>query len=96
MLRLMMALQSAGAGDIPADFDLKKVQPAADASAIVVTAQRRNQRIERAPPPGTEPPLGKAEFRLFGQVKANVHAESQGFANGTTSQRVMVGIKLPF
>jgi len=35
-------------------------------------------------------------MRLFGKVKANVHVESQGMANGTTSQRVMVGTKIPF
>ena len=43
-----------------------------------------------------EAPLGRAETTLFGKVKGNVHVESQGMANGTTSQRVMVGIKLPF
>ncbi|WP_420144627.1 hypothetical protein [Sphingobium sp.] len=97
MLRLMMALQSvsAGAGDIPADFDLKKVKPAPDANAIVVTGRRQSQRVERAPL-NTEPPLGRAEFGLFGQAKGNVHVESRSFGNGTTSQRLMVGVKVPF
>jgi hypothetical protein len=96
MLRLILALQSVGAGDIPPDFDLKKMQPSPDANAIVVTARRSSQRIEREPVGEEEPPLGRAEFGLFGKVKGNVHAESQSFGNGTTSQRVMVGIKLPF
>ncbi|SEQ92487.1 hypothetical protein [Sphingobium sp. YR768] len=96
MLRLILALQSVGAGDIPPDFDLKKMQPSPDANAIVVTARRSSQRIEREPVGKAEPPLGRAEFGLFGKVKGNVHAESQSFGNGTTSQRVMVGIKLPF
>lgn len=95
MLRLIMALQSVGAHDIPADFDLKQVAPAKDTGAIIVTARRQSQRIEPAPV-STEPPLGRAEMGLFGRVKGNVHVESQGFGNGTTSQRVMVGIKLPF
>lgn len=96
MLRLILALQSVGGADIPADFDLQKVKPSPDANAIVVTARRQSQRIDRSQPPDTEPPLGRAEFGLFGQAKGNVHVESQGFGNGTTSQRVMVGVKIPF
>jgi hypothetical protein len=94
MLRLILALQAIGGAEIPPDFDLKKVKPSPDANAIVVTA-RRSQRIEREPI-NTEPPLGRAEIGLFGDVKADLHVESQSFGNGTTSTRVMVGIKLPF
>ncbi|MDI1294960.1 MAG: hypothetical protein PSY12_03615 [bacterium] len=43
-----------------------------------------------------EPPLGRAEMGLFGKVKGNLHVESQTMGNGTTSQRVMVGVKIPF
>lgn len=97
MLRLLMALQSVGGTDIPPDFDLKKVQPAPDPNAIVVTGRRQSQRVDRDMlATSDEPPLGRAETTLFGRVKGNVHVESQGMANGTTSQRVMVGIKLPF
>jgi hypothetical protein len=95
MLRLVLALQSVGATDIPPDFDLKRVKPSPDANAIIVTARRQSQRIEREPI-NTEPPLGRAEMGLFGDVKASLHVESQGFSNGTTSQRVMVGVKIPF
>lgn len=97
ILRLMMALQSigAGAGDIPADFDLKSVKPSPDANAIIVTGRHQSQRVEREAV-STEPPLGRAETGLFGKVKGNLHVESQSFGNGTTSQRVMVGVKVPF
>jgi len=98
MLRLLMILQTVGAvsgNPISSDFDLKDVKTNPEAGSIVVTARKRNQRIEREPV-STEPPLGRAEMRLFGKVKANVHVESQGMANGTTSQRVMVGTKIPF
>ncbi|MEA3390640.1 hypothetical protein [Sphingobium sp. CCH11-B1] len=95
MLRFLLLLQAVGSGDIPADFDLAKVKPSPDSNAIIVTARRPGQRIEREPV-SNEPPLGRAEIRLFGNVKGNVHVESEGFGNGTVSQRVMVGIKLPF
>lgn len=95
MLRLILALQSVVASDIPPDFNLSKVKPSPDPGAIIVTARRQSQRIERAPL-DTEPPLGRAEIGLFGDAKANLHVESQSFGNGTTSQRVMVGIKIPF
>jgi hypothetical protein len=95
MLRFAMLLQVAGAGEIPPDFDLRTVSPSADPNAIVVTGRRPSQRIERTTD-STEPPLGRAEIGLFGQVKGNVRVESQAFGNGTASQRVMVGIKLPF
>lgn len=95
MLRLLFALQSAGGVDaIPSTFDLKN-QPPADVSAIIVTGRRRSQRIEREPL-SAEPPLGRAEMGLFSKVKANVHVESAGMAGGATSQRVMVGVKIPF
>ncbi len=95
MLHLVLALQSVGATDIPPGFDLKTVKPSPDANAIIVTARRQSQRVEREPL-STEPPLGRAEMGLFGDVKANLHVESQSFGNGTTSQRVMVGVKIPF
>ncbi|MBZ9648697.1 hypothetical protein K9B33_14190 [Sphingobium sp. 3R8] len=95
MLRLVLALQSVGATDIPPDFDLKRVKPSPDANAIIVTARKPSQRVDREPL-SIEPPLGRAEIGLFGDVKANLHVESQGFGNGTTSQRVMVGVKIPF
>jgi hypothetical protein len=96
MLRLILASQSVGAAEIPADFDLQKVKPSPDANAIIVTARRQSQRVDRSEPPDTEPPLGRAEMGLFGKVKGNVHVESQSMGNGTTSQRVMVGVKIPF
>lgn len=97
MLRLLLALQTIGPAQIPADFDLKQVQPSSDPNAIVVTARRQSQRVDRdMVATSEEPPLGRAEMPLFGKVKGNLHVESQGMGNGTTSQRVMVGIKLPF
>lgn len=95
MMHFAMLLQVAGAGDIPPDFDLRTVRPSADPTAIVVTGRRPSQRIERTPE-STEPPLGRAEIGLFGKVKGSLHVESEAFGNGTVSQRVMVGIKLPF
>ncbi len=97
MLRLILALQTIGAVDattIPSGFDLKKVKPSEDGS-IVVTGRRQSQRIERAPI-SEEPPLGRAEIGLLGKARANVHLESQGMGGGATSNRVMVGIKMPF
>jgi len=96
MLRLILSLQSAGSAGIPADFDLRKLTPAPAGDAIVVTARRQSQRIETGEPQNMEPPLGRAEIGLFGKVKGNLQVQSQTFGNGTTSQRVMVGIKLPF
>lgn len=97
MLRLILALQSIGATDIPPDFNLRNVKPSADPNAIVVTARKQSQRVDREMlATSDEPPLGRAETGLFGKVKGNLRVESQGMANGTTSQRVMVGIKLPF
>jgi len=95
MLHVVLALQSVGVGNIAPDFDLKKVKPSPDANAIVVTARAQRQRIDRERIQ-SEPPLGRAEIGLFGDTKANLHVESQSFGNGTTSQRVMVGIKIPF
>lgn len=99
MVRLLMALQGAAAAQTPIapiDYDLRRAPSVKETGAIVVTARRRSQRIDPAPPPDTEPPLGRAEMGLFGKVRANVHVASESFGNGTTSQRVMVGIKLPF
>ena len=95
VLHRVLALQSVGAPTIPPDFDLKKVRPAPDANAIIVTGRRQSQRVDREPI-SAEPPLGRAEMGLFADVKANLHVESQSFGNGTTSQRVMVGVKIPF
>ena len=95
MMRFAMLLQVAGAAEIPPDFDLRAVRPSADPNAIVVTGRRPSQRIEPTAE-SAEPPLGRAEIGLFGQVKGNLHVESQTFGNGTVSQRLMVGIKLPF
>ncbi|MDX3899620.1 MAG: hypothetical protein QHC40_03770 [Sphingobium sp.] len=96
MVRLLIALQSAAAVPIaPIDFDLKKAPPP-DNGAIVVTGRRLSQRVEREPEETGEPPLGRAEIGLFGKVRANVHVESQSFPNGSTSPRVMTGIKMPF
>ncbi len=92
MLRLILALQSVDA--IPPDFDLATVKPAAP-ETIVVTARRQSQRIEREPV-SNAPPLGRAEIGLFGNAKADLHVDSQSFGNGTTSKRVMVGVKIPF
>lgn len=96
-----MVLQTVGAvgavasDPVASDFDLKKVEATSEAASIVVTARRRNQRIEREPV-SEEPPLGRAEMGLFGKVKANVHLDSEGMAGGATSQRGMVGVKIPF
>lgn len=98
MLRLLMILQTVGAvsgNPISSDFDLKDVKSTPEAGSIVVTARKRSQRIEREPA-SEEPPLGRAEMRLFGKAKANVHVESADMGNGATSQRVMVGMKIPF
>ncbi len=96
MVRLLIALQSAAVVPIaPIDFDLRKAPPT-DSGAIVVTGRRLSQRVERQPEETGEPPIGRAEIGLFGKVRANVHAESESFSNGSTSQRVMIGIKMPF
>lgn len=93
MVRLFVLLQAVGTP--PSDFDLRNVRPSLDANAIVVTARRSSQRIEREPV-SKEPPLGRAEVPLFGKVKGNVHLDSETLAGGAVSQRVMVGVKLPF
>ena len=93
MMRLILALQTVGATGIPSDFNLKSVKPSAP-DTIVVTGRRRSQRIEPDAITG-EPPLGRAEIAI-GNAKADLQVSSQSFGNGTTSQRVMVGIKIPF
>jgi hypothetical protein len=98
MVRLLMALQSASGATtpiLPIDYDLRKAPAATDKGAIVVTGRRASQRIEREPV-STEPPLGRAEMGLFGKVKGNVHVESQSFGNGSSANRAMVTIKVPF
>jgi hypothetical protein len=95
MLHLILALQSISGPDIPPDFDLRKVNPSPDANAIVVTARRQSQRIEREPA-SDEPPLGRAEIGLFGEAKANLHVENHELGAAGSSQRVMVGVKIPF
>lgn len=95
MLGLILTLQTIGAGEIPADFDLRSVRPAPDPNAIVVTGRRTDQRIER-PPIDTEPPLGRAETGLIGNAKIDLHVESGTLAGGASSQRAMVRIKIPF
>jgi hypothetical protein len=93
MMRWAMLLQVIGTA--PPDFDLRSVRSSADHDAIVVTGRRPIQRIERDPAP-TEPPMGRAEIPLFGKVRGDVRLESGALAGGATSQRVMVGVKLPF
>ena len=92
MRRLAMLVAAAA---FAAPLSAAAIQTAETTEDIVVTARRPSQRIEREPV-SNEPPLGRAEMGLFGKVKGNLHVESEGFGNGTVSQRVMVGIKLPF
>ncbi|WP_066516649.1 hypothetical protein [Sphingobium cloacae] len=97
VFHLILALQGTGSVDAPAippDFDLQHVKASED-SAIIVTGRRTSQRIERAPV-SEEPPLGRAEVGLFGKARADVHVESHSLAGGAISNRVMVGIKMPF
>jgi hypothetical protein len=95
MLRLILALQSVGATGIPPDFDLGKVKPSDDPNAIVVTARKQSQRIERTPI-DTGPPLGRAETDLIGNARIDAHVESGTMAGGASSQRAMVRVKIPF
>ncbi|WP_336968889.1 hypothetical protein [Sphingobium aromaticiconvertens] len=98
MVRLLISLQSAAAAAvpiIPIDYDLRKTAASTDTGGIIVTGRRLSQRVEREPL-STEPPLGRAEIGLFGQVKGNIHVESASFGNGTTSNRAMVTFKVPF
>jgi hypothetical protein len=100
IVRFLMALQSAGALAaspliMPLDFDLRSAPRMKDGD-IVVTARRRNQRIDPLLKEDGVPPIGRAETRLFGKVRAGVDVTSREIAPGLTSVPVMVTFKIPF
>lgn len=99
IVRLLMALQSAGAASsappiIPLDFDLRAAPRMKDGD-IVVTARRKDQRIDPLPE-DDGPPMGRAETGVFGKVRAGVNVESREVAPGLISNRAMATFKIPF
>lgn len=83
------------------DFDLAKLaraKPGCNAGSsggeIVVCAKRRATDIPIKAVP-VEPLLPKAEFKLFGQVRAKVSGE-QGSVGPIPTNRAMVTMSVPF
>jgi hypothetical protein len=89
------------------DFDLARYNPAefdpdggcnrSDPSAIIVCARRSGggyplERMARI----FEPRRLVAEIHLSGNLTGNVHLHSVPLAGGVVSNRVMVGLRLPF
>ncbi|WP_260925193.1 hypothetical protein [Novosphingobium sp. 9] len=70
--------------------------PAGQAGEIVVCARNPEEnRLRGATGPTIDPILPKTETKL-GSATLDLHMESAGMANGQMSNRVMVGVKLPF
>ena len=75
-----------------------------EADGVVLRVKRLHERLSRKVAASgasrhlgeqLKRPLGRAEIAI-GNAKADLQVSSQSFGNGTTSQRVMVGIKIPF
>lgn len=97
LLILQVAASEGGEPLKNVDFDLAKVEASAHSQdTIVVTGRTRNHRLRRDTPRANEPPIPRAELGLFGKVRGGVESEQTTFANGTTSKRAMVKIKVPF
>lgn len=88
----------------PLDFDLARHQPAggcagAGAGEVLVCGRRRSAAEDF--PMGhwarifAERPI-RAEMDLGGNVQGRIHAEAVPMDRGAVSNRVMVGIRMPF
>jgi hypothetical protein len=111
-LALLLALNAAAApADPPAllelDFDLARLSPPqlglpgrcnrADPSAIVVCARRGGGQYPLEEMAHIFAPRRLiAETRLIGNLVGDVHVESGGLDRGAASNRIMVGVRLPF
>jgi hypothetical protein len=107
-LLLLLALQAAAPALTAVDFDLARLR-APDArpsqgagedegAQVVVIGRRPPPNAYRLPElagPWAERPV-RAEISLGGGAVARAYVESVEFPGGQVSQRVMVGIRLPF
>lgn len=89
---------------IPSTFDLRRVTPAAGQpcrgrSNEIVVCGRTDPSRDRVPALDDTKFAAKpirAEIGLIGAAKGVVRTEQQEIAPGQVSQRVLVGVKLPF
>jgi hypothetical protein len=66
------------------------------ADEIVVCARPDSQRIREQPAPVETPTIPRAEWRLSGNTKLSLDAETAALAGGATSTRAMVRVKIKF
>lgn len=109
-LAFLLALQAAAAPAPPEDFDLARVVPAGpelggpvagcrrDVTEAIIVCGRRpgigDYPIEQWERVFAERPL--VAEKKFGRATARAFVEGATLGNGMISNRVMVGIKLPF
>ena len=110
-LTLLLAFQAAAQAAPPLDFDLSRVRPLdfdlrefrgsycppGEDGAIVVCGRRLKEgypleRMEREF--AVRPPV--AEVGLGGNVRGRAFVEQAEMPNGEVSNRIMLGIRLPF
>lgn len=108
LLIFVQAAAAPAAGPLPIDFDLARYRPAQDRATaggcaggpgeIVVCGRRRQGRdypmAQWARVFGTRPLV--AEIGIAGDLRGNVRLDSVELDRGAVSNRVMVGLKLPF
>ena len=86
-----------GAGE---GFAMRACPRGADPSAIVVCGHRAGGRVSAFPMAQMERRYGPrpliAEIGVAGDLRANIHAEAVAMDRGAVSNRVMIGLKLPF
>lgn len=105
-LTLLLGLQVATAGALPADFDLAEYRRSLSCESssfydVVVCGRRRGNRNRLFPVEGgfdVRPPMAETEI---GGMKAGIATDAVRFSDGSAhdgmvSSRVMVGLKLPF
>ncbi len=105
-LILLLGLQVAIAAPVPTDFDLAKYRPSPSCESVspydvVVCGRRHADRNRLYPIEGdyeTGPFMAQTNI---GNMKAGIAGERKDFSqdsahNGMVSNRIMVGLKIPF
>jgi hypothetical protein len=102
MTNLALLLLQVAAASGPALPDSRPPDPSAqkdcrpDAKEIVVCAKDKDAyRLPKIGPAMETPMLPKAEWKLFGDAKMNVHGEQRGFG-GMSAPAAMATITIPF
>lgn len=97
-LALMLIVQASAATAAPGDLRLAQPRACIGSGDEIVVCGRRSEDEQfrlRPLPPSFEPAPLRATMGL-GSGTLGVEGEQQSFANGSTSQRVMLKLKLPF